>query len=335
MKSSWRAVVISGSALPAAAGNGGTVGSKLQAVTGAPCVAWSIRGTEQRFPSWPRARPGLIGRRANHSQPIPAVEAEHVWSHHLDPTRVEWPLPRPTCTVVIARVRIETLVLRVIRFGSPDATALVSGGEAGEAEEKAGYAHGGRLPSRPAKNWRMIRASRESITPFSSTSAASTQDSDWRRSARYWRISNGSVESSTSLQLTSPRSGVGAGVGVVVTVGIAVGVVVAAGVVVDVGAAVGALVAVAVGPFVGVTVSVLVGVGVGIGAKTVVVSITLLFVSSASFTTSNGSTVAVFSTEVSTSVETAPVIVTVPTAAGPVPNAPRSQSTVPPDGEPS
>ena len=137
----------------------------------------------------------------------------------------------------------------------------------------------------------------------------------------------------------SGRSGVAVGVGVFVGVGVAVGVGVFVGVGVAVGVGVGVAVGVAVGVGVGVAVDVgvgvLVGVGVGVGTRTVVVSVTELFVSSNSRTTSNGSTVAELMTVVSTAVATEPVIVMIATAAGPVPKAPRSQSTEPPVGEPS
>jgi len=74
---------------------------------------------------------------------------------------------------------------------------------------------------------------------------------------------------------------------------------------------------------------------VAVGTRTVVVSVAELFVSSDSRTVSNGSTSAELVTEVSTPVETEPEMVTVPTAPAPTPKAPRSQSTVPPVGEPS
>jgi hypothetical protein len=128
------------------------------------------------------------------------------------------------------------------------------------------------------------------------------------------------------------------GVGVAVLVGVGVGVFVAVGVAVAVGVVVavgvGVLVGVAVGVFVGVgvavAVGVLVGVGVGVGARTVVVIVTELFASSYSTITASGSTVAVLETTVSTPVDTVPVMVIVAKAAAPVPNVPKSQSSVPP-----
>jgi len=134
---------------------------------------------------------------------------------------------------------------------------------------------------------------------------------------------------------------VGVAVGVGVNVGVAVGVLVAVGVNVDVGVLVavgvnvGVLVAVGVnvGVLVAVGVNVGVGVGVAVGARTLVFSLAELLVSFDSDSTSRGSTVAVFVTEVSTPVETEPVIVMVAVMAGA--NAPRLQSTSPPVGEPS
>ncbi len=133
--------------------------------------------------------------------------------------------------------------------------------------------------------------------------------------------------------------GVAVGVGVSVAVGVAVGVGVFVGVGVAVGVGVGVAVAVAVAVGVGVAVAVgvgvLVGVGVGVDTRTVVVSMTELFVSSNSKTTSNGSTVAELMTVVSTAVATEPVIVMIATAPGPVPKAPRSQSSSPPVAGPT
>jgi hypothetical protein len=97
-------------------------------------------------------------------------------------------------------------------------------------------------------------------------------------------------------------------------------------VLVDVGVEVG--VAVSVGVAVGV--NVFVAVGVAVGASSVVVAEAVLFVSLNSGTTFCGSTSAVFNTKVSTPVESVPWIWIVATAAGPVPNDPRSQSNVPP-----
>jgi len=95
-----------------------------------------------------------------------------------------------------------------------------------------------------------------------------------------------------------------------------------------VGVSVGVAVAVCVG--VAVTVGVEVDVGVGVGARTVVLMVTVLLLSSYSVTTLNGSTVAVLSAELSSALVRKPWMLMVPTAAGPVPNAPRSQSSVPP-----
>ena len=115
-------------------------------------------------------------------------------------------------------------------------------------------------------------------------------------------------------------------VGVLVFVAVAVAVAVAVLVAVAVGVAVCVLVLVAVA----VAVGVLVFVGVGVDARTVVVSITVLFVSSDSAIVFAGSTVAVLETVVSEPVVRKPVTVIVAKAAGPVPSEPRSQSRSPP-----
>jgi hypothetical protein len=124
--------------------------------------------------------------------------------------------------------------------------------------------------------------------------------------------------------------GVGVLVGVEVFVGVGVSVGVFVGVDVLVGVAVAELVAVGVNVGVSVGVDVFVAVGVAVGASTVVLIVTELFSSSYSCTTFSGSTVAVFDTEVSTPLVTVPWIWIVATAAGPVPNDPKSQSSVPP-----
>ena len=92
------------------------------------------------------------------------------------------------------------------------------------------------------------------------------------------------------------------------------------------------LVAVAVLVGVNVAVGVIVGVWVGVGVipSTVVVMVTALFASLDSSTMLAGSIVAVLPTTRSVSVTIRPVIVIVATALGPTPNAPRSQSSVPP-----
>ena len=116
-------------------------------------------------------------------------------------------------------------------------------------------------------------------------------------------------------------------VGVAVTVGVGVGVTVPAaevGVELTVAVAVGVLVAE------GVLVGVLVAVAVGVAPMIEVLMVTELFASSPSDTTSSGSTVALLLAEMSTPVVTKPVIVTTPTALGPVANEPRSQSRLPP-----
>jgi hypothetical protein len=139
--------------------------------------------------------------------------------------------------------------------------------------------------------------------------------------------------------------GVAVFVGVGVIVGVSVGVAVLVGVFVGAGVSVGVLVAVFVGVFVavavavfvgvGVTVAVDVAVGVGVDANTVVVSVSELFVSLYSGTLFSGSTVAVLFTFASVAVVTKPKMLISATAAGPVPNEPRSQSTVPPVGGPT
>ncbi len=130
--------------------------------------------------------------------------------------------------------------------------------------------------------------------------------------------------------------------GVAVLVGATVGVFVGVPVGVAVGVCVGVLVGVAVGVLVGVSVSVGVGVNVGVslgvgetsgvlvgvGARTVVVITTELFVSSDSATASSGSTVAVLSTLISLVVLMKPFTITVVEAPGP--REPSSQSSVPP-----
>ena len=133
--------------------------------------------------------------------------------------------------------------------------------------------------------------------------------------------------------VSSGRIGVLVAVGVFVTVGVLVGVGVFVGVGVKVGVGVG--VKVGVGVAVAVGVGVLVGVGVAVGTRTVVPCEAELLLSSYSTTTLNGSTVALFVTDVLTAVVTEPWMVIVATAAGPVPKLPRSQSTLPPEGEPS
>jgi hypothetical protein len=129
--------------------------------------------------------------------------------------------------------------------------------------------------------------------------------------------------------------GVRVGVEVGVSVGVDVGVFVGVGVEVFVGVGVKVLVGVAVSVGVAVDVAVFVAVGVAVGASTVVLIVTELFDSLNSATRFSGSTVAVFDTDVSTPVVTEPLIWIVATAAGPVPNDPRSQSSVPPVVEPT
>jgi hypothetical protein len=102
------------------------------------------------------------------------------------------------------------------------------------------------------------------------------------------------------------KSGVGVAVGVLVGVGVRVGVRVNVGVIV--------------GEFVGV--------GVG-GSVIVVVACDSLFVSSASATAPNGSTVAVFTTVPAVGTKPTTVIVAEP----PGPSVPRLQSSVPPVSE--
>ena len=75
----------------------------------------------------------------------------------------------------------------------------------------------------------MIKASSESMFPFRSMSAALSHDSDWMKSAKNWRISKGSIESTMPSQLTSPRSADGATVRVAVAVGVAMEVAVGGG----------------------------------------------------------------------------------------------------------
>jgi len=140
------------------------------------------------------------------------------------------------------------------------------------------------------------------------------------------------------------------GVGVIVGVLVAVGVNVAVGVDVFVGVAVAVFVgvnvgvavcvAVAVGVFVavgvavlvnvGVTVGVFVLVGVAVGARTVVSSLAVLFVSKYSTIRLFGSTTAVFVNVSRIALVRWPVIVMSAKAPAPVPNDPRSQSSVPP-----
>ncbi len=116
-------------------------------------------------------------------------------------------------------------------------------------------------------------------------------------------------------------------VGVEVTVGVSVtGVAVAVIVGVDVTVGVGVMVGVAVA--VGVVVDVLVGAGVT--PTTVVSTVTVLFASFCSTAIPSGSTVAVLLTTRSVGVVMRPVIVIVATALGPMPKAPRSQSSMPP-----
>jgi len=128
--------------------------------------------------------------------------------------------------------------------------------------------------------------------------------------------------------------GVGVKVGVLVGVfvGVFVGVLVAVAAAVAVGVFVGVPVEVAVAVFVAVAVlvGVLVEVGVAVGASTVVLMVTELFVSLPSTTAFSGSAVAVLLAEPSTALVRKPWMVMVATAAGPVPKAPRSQSSVPP-----
>ncbi len=81
---------------------------------------------------------------------------------------------------------------------------------------------------------------------------------------------------------------------------------------------------------VAVGVAVLVAVGVGVGASTFVVSTAVLFDSSDSTITFAGSTSAVLLTVSSIADVKWPVMVIVAKAPAPVPNAPRSQSSVPP-----
>ena len=123
------------------------------------------------------------------------------------------------------------------------------------------------------------------------------------------------------------------GVDVIVGVDVAVGVKVAVAVGVAVKVGVGVMVAVLVG--VGVIVGVLVAVGVGVGARTFVVSIAVLLVSSNSSIVLSGSTVAVLVTVSSMADVRKPVIVIVAKAAGPVPSDPRSHSSVPPVAPPT
>ena len=79
-----------------------------------------------------------------------------------------------------------------------------------------------------------------------------------------------------------------------------------------------------------VLVGVLVAVAVGVAPMIEVLMVTELFSSFPSDTTSSGSTVALLLAEMSTPVVTKPVMVTTPTALGPVANEPRSQSRLPP-----
>lgn len=132
--------------------------------------------------------------------------------------------------------------------------------------------------------------------------------------------------------------GVIVGVDVAVAVGVAVGVIVgvAVGVMVDVlvGVAVTVGVSVTVGVVVGVAVGVAVSVGVGVIPTTVVSTVTALFPSFCSTTVPSGSIVAVLLTMRSVGVVMRPVIVIVATALGPMPKAPKSQSSVPPNTPP-
>ena len=140
----------------------------------------------------------------------------------------------------------------------------------------------------------------------------------------------------------SAIEGVGVIVGVDVSVDVAVAVVVgvsvgtvASGVAVMVGVLV--IVGVSVGVAVFVTVGVVVGVSLGSGVApiTFVVVVAELFASFDSTTMLFGSIVAVLLMTMSVGDVIRPVMTIVATALGPVPNAPRSQSSVPPTGPPS
>jgi hypothetical protein len=121
---------------------------------------------------------------------------------------------------------------------------------------------------------------------------------------------------------------VGVFVAVLVAVAVLVGVLVAGRV--PVGVFVGVRVWVGVRVTVGVRVRVGVAVGTGVAPVMVVSAVEALFASFDSPTMLFGSTAAVFEMTMSVVDSTKPVTVIVASALGPVPNGPRSQSSVPP-----
>ncbi len=139
-------------------------------------------------------------------------------------------------------------------------------------------------------------------------------------------------EEAVLVTVRSANRGVGVtvntGVDVNVAVGELAGVFVIVGVLIDVGVIVGVLL----GSGVFVTVGVVVGAAVGVGVipTTVVSTVTVLFASFCSTAIPSGSTVAVLLTTRSVGVVMRPVIVIVATALGPMPKAPKSQSSMPP-----